>query len=82
MTPHSEKHLSPPFPPVTSSSLSWTIAKGPRLASCVASGTAENSRYRYMCGARCGGPMTLSRTTDADLDRAFVENAIFSHANP
>ena len=29
-----------------------------------------------MCRARRGGPRTLSRTTDANLDCAFVENAL------
>ena len=31
-----------------------------------------------MCRAGSGGPSTLSRTTDANLDCAFVENALFS----
>ena len=30
-----------------------------------------------MCRAGSGGPSTLSRTTDANLDCAFVENALF-----
>ena len=29
-----------------------------------------------MCRARRGGPTTLSRTADANLDCAFVENAL------
>ena len=29
-----------------------------------------------MCHARCGGPRTLSRTTDANLDCAFVEKTL------
>ena len=30
-----------------------------------------------MCRARRGGPRTPSRTSDANLDCAFVENALF-----
>ena len=50
--------------------------KGPRLASCVASGTTEIQGHRQVCRARRGGPRTPSRTTDANLDCAFVENAL------
>ena len=50
---------------------------GPRLASCVASGTTEIQGHRQVCRARRGGPRTLSLTTDANLDCAFVENALF-----
>ena len=32
-----------------------------------------------MCRARRGGPRTPSTTTDANLDYAFVENALFLH---
>ena len=49
---------------------------GPRLASCVASGTTEIQGHRQVCRARRGGPRTPSTTTDANLDCAFVENAL------
>ena len=39
--------------------------KGPRLASCVASGTSEIQGHRQVCRARRGGPRTLSTTTGA-----------------
>ena len=49
----------------------------PRLASCVASGTTEIQGHRQVWRARRGGPRT---TTDANLDCAFVENAlIYTH---
>ena len=51
---------------------------GPRLASCVASGTTEIQGHRQVCRARRGGPRTPSTTTDANLDCAFVENALFT----
>ena len=51
--------------------------KGPRLTSCVASGTTEIQRHRQVWRARRGGPRTPSTTTDANLDCAFVENALF-----
>ena len=47
---------------------------GPRL---VASGTTEKQGHRQVWRARCGGPRTPSTTTDANLDCAFVENALF-----
>ena len=53
--------------------------KGPRLASCVASASTEIQGHRQVCRARCGGPRTPSPTTDANLDCAFVENALFLH---
>ena len=49
---------------------------GPRLASCVASGTTEIQGHRQVCRARPGGPRTPSTTTDANLDCVFVENAV------
>ena len=52
--------------------------KGPRLASCVASGTTEIQGHRHVCCARRGGPRTPSTTIDANLDCAFVENALFN----
>ena len=48
---------------------------GPRLTSCVASGTTEIQGHRQVCRARPRGHRTPSRTTDANLDCAFVENA-------
>ena len=48
----------------------------PRLASCVASRTTEIQGHRQVCRARRGGPRTLSTTTDANLDCAFVKNAL------
>ena len=50
---------------------------GPRLASCFASGTTEIQGHRQVWGARHEGPRTPSTTTDANLDCAFVENALF-----
>ena len=52
--------------------------KGPQLASCVASGTIENQGHRQVCRTRKegGGPRGPSRTTDANLDCAFVGNAL------
>ena len=54
---------------------------GPRLASCVASGTTEIQGHSQVCRARRGGPRTPSTTTDANLDCAFVANALF-YADP
>ena len=50
---------------------------GPRLASCVASGTTEEQGHRQVCRARREGPRTPSTTTHANLDCAFVENELF-----
>ena len=50
---------------------------GPRLASCIASGTTEIQGHCQVCRARRGGPRTPSTTTDTNLDCAFVENALF-----
>ena len=55
--------------------------KGPRLASCVASGTTEMQGHCQVCCARRGGPRTPSKTADANLDSDFVENALF-YTNP
>ena len=52
-------------------------SKGPRLALCVASGAIENQGHHQVCRARRGGPRTPSTTTDANLDCAFVEYALF-----
>ena len=38
----------------------------------------ENQGHRHVCRARRGGPRTPSRTTEANLDCAFVENALVS----
>ena len=57
----------------------WTATapfKGPRLASCVASGSTERQGNSQVCHARHGGPRTPSKTTDANLDCAFVMNAL------
>ena len=54
-----------------------TPFSGPRLASCVASGTTEIQGRNQVWRARRGGPRTPSTTTDANLDCAFVENALF-----
>ena len=48
----------------------------PRLASCIPSGTTEIQGHRQVWHARNRGPRTLSTTTDANLDCAFVENAL------
>ena len=48
----------------------------PRLTSCVASGTTEIQGHRQVYRARRGGPRTQSTSTDANLDCAFVENAL------
>ena len=53
----------------------WADFKGPRLVSCVASGTAEKQGHRQVCRARRRGPRTPSTKTDAKLDCAFVKNA-------
>ena len=50
----------------------------PQLASCVASGTTEIKGHSQVWHARLGDPRTLSTTTDANLDCAFVEKALFT----
>ena len=87
MTPLWGKRYSLPFFPATPWSQSQTLEglfeltqrpfSGPRLASSVASGTTEKQGHRQVCRARRGGPRTPSTTTDANLDCAFVENALF-----
>ena len=47
--------------------------KGQRLASCVASRTTE---IQGRTGG--GGPRTPSKTAEANLNCAFVENALFT----
>ena len=52
--------------------------KGPSdLALYITSGTAEIKGHRKVCLVRCGGPTTLSKTNDLNLDCVFAENAIF-----
>ena len=51
--------------------------KGPWLASYVASGTTENQGHSQFCCAGRGGPRKPSKTTDANLDYAFVLNALY-----
>ena len=50
---------------------------GPRLTSCVASGTTEIQGHRQEWCTKRRGPRTPSTTTDANLDCALVENAPF-----
>ena len=50
--------------------------KGPRLASCVASGTIEMQGHHQVCRARRKGPRTLSRKTIKNNDSVFVKNAL------
>ena len=79
-------HYSLLFLPATRSSPSQTLEGvlkswhgalqyGPWLTLSVASGTTEIQGHHQVCRARRGCPRTLSRTTDANLDRAFFENA-------
>ena len=51
--------------------------KGPRLAFYVAARLTEIQRHCQVCPTRCRGPRTPSRTIDAKLDCAIVENALF-----
>ena len=72
MTPSSGKHYYLPFLPATPSSPSQTL-DSPRAL------LPELQRYKNNCQvwrARRGGPRTLSTTTDANLDCAFIENAL------
>ena len=81
--PFSGKHYSLQFLPATPSSPSRTLEelfeadqtpfKGPRLASCVASGTSEIQGHRQVCRPRCGGPRTPSTTTDANLNCLYTD---------
>ena len=54
---------------------------GPRLASCVASGTTEIQGHHQVCLARLGCPRIPSTKADANLDCAFAENALV-YADP
>ena len=53
-----------------------TPFKGPWLALCVAFRTTEIQGHHQVCRARSRGPRTPSSTTDANLDCAFVEDAL------
>ena len=85
-------NTSLPFLPATPSTPSQTFeglfeltlrpSRAPRLASCVASGTTEIQGHCQVCRARRRGPRTPSTTVDANLDCAFVENALFLHTDP
>ena len=87
--PSSGKHFSLPFLPATPSSptleglfLADTAPfKGPRLTLCIAYRTTEKQGRCKVCHARHWGLKTLSRTADANLDCAFVENELF-YTNP
>ena len=74
MTPLKGEHYSLPFLPATPSSLSQTL-DSPRAL------LPEIQRYKdtisQVCRARRKGPGTPSKTSDANLDCAFVENALF-----
>ena len=50
----------------------------PRLAWCVAPGTTEIQGHHPVWCARRGGLRTPSTTADANLDCAFVENALIT----
>ena len=52
------------------------LFNGHRLTSYVAPGTTEIQGHSQLCRGRCEGPKTPSRTTDANLDCVFVENAL------
>ena len=56
---------------------SFVSVSDPRLASSVASGTADIQGRRQVWRARRGGPRTALTTADTNLDCAFVENALF-----
>ena len=67
------KHYSFPFLPATPSSPSRTLDSPHTLL-------PELQRYKFtvVCRAQHGGPKTPSTTTDAILEYAFVENALFT----
>ena len=85
MTPHGETLFSsvPPSNSLVSVSdprrafgADMAPFSGPRRASCVAFGTTDIQGDRQVWRARRGGPRTPSTTIDANLDCAFVENAL------
>ena len=43
---------------------------------CVASGITERQDHHFVCRGGRRGPMTASRTSDANLDFEFVKNAL------
>ena len=51
--------------------------KGTRFTSCVASGTLKKQGHRQVHRVRRGALGTPSKTVDANLNCAFVENALF-----
>ena len=73
--PLSGKHYSLPFLPATASSPSRTLGGLFELT------TTENQGHSQFCCAGRGGPRKPSKTTDANLDCAFVENAL-AFTNP
>ena len=55
----------------------WSVAFGVKsVEKHLIRGTLKNLTTPIVCGARCRDPRTASRTTDAILDCAFVENAL------
>ena len=77
---HSLPLATPLSPSQTFEGLFWgdmVLFRGPRLALCVASGTAEKQGHCQVCRARRGGPRTPSHTTDANLDCVLK-----THTNP
>ena len=84
MTPHDEEFLFFLFLPMTSSSRYQTLEGLIELTRCPSRALdsprallPELQRYKE-CRARRGGPRTPSTITDANLDCAFVENALFT----
>ena len=78
--------MSLPFLPAAPSSLSWTLEvlfeltrhpsralDSPRTLL----PEQENQGHSQVCCAKRGGPRTTLKTTDANLDCAFVENALY-----
>ena len=83
------KYFSLPLLPATPSSPSWTLEglfkltrrpsralDSPSALLPTYKDTDEIQGHRQVCRARRGGPITPSTTTDANLDCAFVENAL------
>ena len=56
--------------------LTWHLLRALDFASYVASVTIEMQGCRQVCLARRRGPSTQSKTVDANLDCAFVQNAL------
>ena len=85
--PSSKKHFSLPLLPATPSSMSRTLEglfeltrRLSRALDLPRALLPELQRikdtHRQGCRARRGGPRTPSRTTDANFDCTFVENAL------